>query len=338
MLNKQALAALAACITLVPTVFADMAHKPPMAFCKEGTCDDKDNGCPAQITTSGDGFPACKVYDVETVLNVGEFESADGGGTSVFMDIFEPDDGCSVIVKSPASTDEEGCGFIVGNFKNAVCAKINLRKTFMIQHCCGSKDCQAATGSAKMIRSIESRRSLGARAVEIKGKDGKIIEPVQTGYAPQKKRSIAVDTAPKTLVRRKDDSSCKKYVPDGEVYTRPADRPQLVSSGGDGGNEGMEISISHERSVSQSVTFSAGINIEIISASTEMTFEETITDTKEKKWTVPAGQTGKVAFTPTLKCTSGTLECGDGTSKGEACTGFREADEIAGTYAVIATS
>ncbi|KAL8678839.1 MAG: hypothetical protein Q9186_004822 [Xanthomendoza sp. 1 TL-2023] len=308
-----------------------------MAFCKEGTCDDKDNGCPAQITTSGDGFPACKVYDVETVLDVGDFEPADGGGLSVFMDIFEPDEHCSVIVKSPASTDEEGCGFIVGNFKNAVCAKLNLRKTFMIQHCCGSKDCEAATGSVKMIRGIENRRSLGARAIEIKGKDGTIIEPVQTGYAPQKKRSIAANTAPENLVRRKD-KKCEKYVPDGEVYTRPADSPQLVSVGGDGGNEGMEITISHERTVSQSTTFSAGINIEIFSVGTELTFEESLTDSKEKKWTVPAGQTGKVAFTPTLKCTSGSLKCEGGTTEGEACTGFREADEIAGTYSVIATS
>lgn len=79
MLNKQALAALAICFAVLPVAFADIAHEPPMAVCKEGTCDDKDNGCPAQITTSGDGFPACKVYDVETVLSVGDFESAEGG-------------------------------------------------------------------------------------------------------------------------------------------------------------------------------------------------------------------------------------------------------------------
>ena len=36
---------------------------------------------------------------------------------------------------------------------------------------------------------------------------------------------------------------------------------------------------------------------------------------------------------------SGTVTCGkDEPQTGEACTGYREGDEIAGTYAVIATS
>ena len=62
-----------------------------------------------------------------------------------------------------------------------------------------------------------------------------------------------------------------------------------------------------------------------------------MTDTKQRIWKLPAGQLGKVGFTPTLKCTEGRLDCGEKPT-GEACTGFREADEIAGTYSVIATS
>ncbi|KAI4169305.1 MAG: hypothetical protein LQ343_005803 [Gyalolechia ehrenbergii] len=362
MVNKQALVALAACLTSLPLIFADGSPsvRPPMGFCKEGTCSDDDDGCPTQITSSGDGFPSCKVYDTETVLSVGDFEAAEGGGTKVFLDIFDPGQGCAVIVKSPASTDEEACGFTVGSFRNPVCAAIALKDTFMIQHCCGSGDCEAAGAGAKMVRGMDYKRGLSTRSIEIKDKDGNIIEPSQVGEPPQKKALAPSD--PPTIFRRDDlhHKDCKEYVPDGEVYTRPADAPQIVATGVDGGTTGSEVTISHSREVSQSISFTAGVNIEIISAETTMTFEESITDTKEKKWTIPAGQSGKVGFTPNLKCSKGSLfhisnpilfsleandvsstgamKCKDGTSTGEACTGYKEADEIAGTYAVIATS
>ncbi|KAL8720653.1 MAG: hypothetical protein Q9225_002523 [Loekoesia sp. 1 TL-2023] len=262
----------------------------------------------------------------------------EGIGTKVFLNIFEPDQGCAVIVKSPASTDEEGCGYTVGSFRNAVCTAITFKETFMIQHCCGSGDCEAAGAGAKMIRGMDFRRGISARGVEITDKDGKIIQPKQTGEPPQKKALARSD--PPALFRRDDyhHKDCHEYVPDGEVYTRPADAPQIVATGVDGGTTGSDITISHSREVSQSVSFTAGVNIEIISAETTMTFEESITDTKEKKWTIPAGQAGKVGFTPNLKCSKGSMTCKDGTSTGEACTGYKEADEIAGTYAVIATS
>ncbi|KAL8960932.1 MAG: hypothetical protein Q9193_002448, partial [Seirophora villosa] len=293
MLNKQALAALAACIALLPHVFADIIKTPPMGFCKEGTCSDDDNGCPAQITTSGAGYPACAVYDTGDVLDVGEFEAAEGGGTQVFLDIHEPEKGCAYIVKTPASTEEEACGVTVGTFRNAVCTSIAFKETFMVQHCCGSGTCEEAGAGAKMIRGMDyKKRGLSSRGVTIAGKDGKIIPPKQVGYPPQRKRSLPAP--PAKLSRRDDyDDDCEDYVPDGEVYTRPADATQIVATGIDGGTTGAEVEITEERTVTQSVTFSAGINIEIISASTEMTFEESITNGKSKKWTIPAGQSGK---------------------------------------------
>ncbi len=263
-------------------------------------------------------------------------------GTKVFLDIFEPDKGCAVIVRSPASTDELGCGFNVGTFRNPTCAGIVLQETFMIQHCCGSSECEDAGAGAKMIRGIDYKRSgLNGRSVTITDKNGNVIEPKQEGYPPQRKRSALPSSAAKAnkLISRGDnDDDCKDYVPDGEVYTRPADVTQIVATGVNGGTTGSEVEITEERSVSQSVTFSAGINIEIISASTEISFEETLTNGKAKKWTIPAGQSGKVGFTPNLKCTKGALMCDGNESKGEACTGYEEAGEIAGTYAVILTS
>ena len=79
MFNRQALAILAAYATIIPITLADTRQNPPMAFCKEGTCSDDDDGCPAQITTAGDGLRECKVYDTETVLSVGDFDAAEGG-------------------------------------------------------------------------------------------------------------------------------------------------------------------------------------------------------------------------------------------------------------------
>lgn len=299
-------------------------------------------------------------------------------GYSVFLNIFQPDDGCTVIVKSAASTNEEGCGYTIGQFQHAACVNVVLKKTFMVQHCCGISNCidagTSAPDSTKMIRGLEHRRNLESGTTDVKKRDGQIIQSVRFGFiarkqTPQRSNSL------KAIARRGDDKSCKTYVPDGEIYTRPADAPQILFTvrmplrkhplklssliclqGADGSTTGSEITITEERSVSQSTTFSAGINIEVISASTEISFEETITNGKERKWTVPANQLGVVGFTPTLKCTKGkfspktlrstsgadtsqgSLECSDGTFEGETCTGFNEADEIAGTYAVIAKS
>ncbi|KAI4262153.1 MAG: hypothetical protein L6R42_002661 [Xanthoria sp. 1 TBL-2021] len=130
------------------------------------------------------------------------------------------------------------------------------------------------------------------------GKDGQVIEPVKVGYPPQenKVRSITpTEAAHKTLVHRKE------YIPDGEVYTWPPVR--LVATASSGGTEGSEITISKARMVSQSMTFSASLDIGVIFASTKISFEENLEDTKGKKGNILAGQTGLVGFTPTLKCT-----------------------------------
>lgn len=283
----------------------------------------------------------------------------------------------------------------------------------MVEHCC-NENCEEATGGLKMVRGIENRRrGLGSRAVDIMGKDGQPIEPVEEGYPPLQSRSGGLlssradededgiqdgsqeDKGEEEGKKIEDDEECKEYTADegGEMYTRPADAPQIVATVGlyfphkgslantktpnqpaicilphlplfpntppllppsfslsisshtntpqtsDGGTEGTEITISKSRTVEQSVTFSAGINLEVLQASTELSFSESLTDEKQRTWTVPPGQTGKVGFTPNLRCTRGHFTCKDGVvSEGEACTGYREADEIAGTFAVIATS
>ncbi|KAL8837332.1 MAG: hypothetical protein Q9205_007387 [Flavoplaca limonia] len=372
MFSKKSLVALAVCTTLLTGTIAvepptpepmegeEPMNKSPMSFCIEAPCDQEDREkCPAAITTSGNGHPACKVFETATVLGVGDFEASDGGATEAFLSINQPDEGCKIILKSPASTSAQGCGAVVGTFGEAVCTKVTLKETFMVEHCC-DENCEEATGGLKMVRGIENRRrGLGSRAVDIMGKDGQTIEPVEEGYPPLQSRSGRLlssradedqdgiqddsqgDKDEEDGKKIEDDKECKEYTADegGEQYTRPADAPQIVATASDGGTEGTEITISKSRTVEQSVTFSAGINLEVLQASTELSFSESLTDEKQRTWTVPAGQTGKVGFTPNLRCTRGHFTCKDGVvSEGEACTGYREADEIAGTFAVIATS
>ncbi|KAL8649402.1 MAG: hypothetical protein Q9210_004419 [Variospora velana] len=362
MLNKLALAALAACIPLLPQVLADISKKPSMGFCKEGTCSDDEDGCPIKVATAGGVFPQCKLYTTEDVL-VGDFEAAEGGGTEAFLNVGDPDPGCAYIVRSPASTEMPGCGDVVGAFRNPTCTKLALKKTFMLQHCCGSDQCEEAGIGAKMIRGMDYKaRGLAGRGIEILDKDGNVIPPKEVGYPPQSKRSLPPafskreekdedkeenakkgdgddeDKKDEEEDKGPNHDNCVDYVPDGEVYTRPADAPQIIMTAVDGGTAGADVEITKERSVSQSISFSAGINIEIISVSTEITFEESITNGQSKKLPIPAGQVGKLAFTPILKCTKGALMCEGNESKGEACTGFSEGDDIAGTYTVIATS
>ncbi|KAL9011604.1 MAG: hypothetical protein Q9173_003565 [Seirophora scorigena] len=344
MLNKQALAALAACIALLPHVFAaDILKKSRMGFCKEGTCNPDEYGCPAAITASGSGYPECVIYNTEDVLDVTGFEAAEGGGTQVFLDIEDPEGDCAYIVKSPASTQEVACGVTVGSFRNAVCTSLVLKETFIIQHCCGDS-CEEAGVGAKMIRGMDyKKRGLSSRGVTIVGEDGKIIPPKEEGYPPQRKRSLPPPPPAKLFPRKGSDTKSSDDVKcdddyKGEYYTRPDNVVQIVATGMDGGTTGAEVEITEERTVTESITMSAGFDLEIISASMEMTFEKSITNGKAKTWTIPAGQSGKVGFTPTLRCTRGEMTCDGEKSEGEVCSGYEEAGEIAGTYAVIATS
>jgi hypothetical protein len=192
-----------------------------------------------------------------------------------------------------------------------------------------------------MIRGMNFARGPIFSGIAVLNEDGSVVEPVAIGQAPGLNKGRA-------LLRRDWE-----YTPEGEIFIRSG-ALQVVLTGVDGRTE---VTIIKERSVSRSITFEAGIDWEIFSASVSIEFEETITNGNGKKFVVPAGQAGKVHFTPTLKCTKGpstspvyrcmgranfnhcsgsVSDCGDGPTTGEACTGYEEAGEIASTYAVTA--
>lgn len=170
----------------------------------------------------------------------------------------------------------------------------------MTQFCCGSGECGAAGVSKKMIRGLNYARGASLVGVGFRNADGVEIKPIEVGEPPEWQNTRSKD---RRALAPSDDC---KYIPDGEVYTTNG-ALQIVLTGVDGGTGGSEVKITQERSVSQSTTFEAGVNFEVFSASVSVTFEETITDGEEKTFAIPAGQVGKLGFTPILKCTKGSL-------------------------------
>lgn len=221
----------------------------PMSVCKNGLCDDEDgSGCPTSVAGRGDGFPDCKVWETKNAMNTENFEAAEGGytfslplnmivplmlssRTFVSLDIFQPEEGCVVILKLGANTDEPGCGYTVGKFRNAVCHQIVLNETFGLQHCCGEDKCVAAgvdiATIPKMARGLKDRRQFGTEKKEIMRRDGRTVQLEHLGY-PSREEVRDQTGASIVVVRRGDDEDCKTYVPDGKVYTRPADAPEIL--------------------------------------------------------------------------------------------------------------
>lgn len=170
----------------------------------------------------------------------------------------------------------------------------------MAQFCCGSGDCTAAGVSKKMIRGLNYARGATVAGVGFRDADGNNIEPIEVGVPPELRGGWENE---RRAIGRRDDCN---YIPDGEVFTTNG-ATEIVLTGVDGGTGGSEVKITQERSVSRSSTFEAGIGFEVFSASVSITFEETLTDGQEKTFTIPAGQTGKLGFTPILKCTKGSM-------------------------------
>ncbi|KAI0470803.1 hypothetical protein GGR56DRAFT_657719 [Xylariaceae sp. FL0804] len=169
----------------------------PFEFCTDNECGN----CPVQVTDAGTGYPNCVVYSTEDVFGQQTtFQGSPSGGYAPFINVPQPAEGCQVIIRSPASTTIEGCGFPQGAYANAVCSTLDLDTTFMVQFCCGTGDCKAA--------GVEQRRSakFGAAYLESRGgggggggaylyhANGTRIEPMEEGSAPLAGRGNAAPT------------------------------------------------------------------------------------------------------------------------------------------------
>lgn len=295
----------------------------------------------------------------------------------VFADIAQPAAGCQTIVRSPAAVDKPGCGVVIGDFHQSACVSLAFHKTFMLQKQC----------NGKMIRGMDWKRSSdGFGALTLTFENGTTIEPLETGEPPElQERDASADDdtflldAPmledrdadpsetdtdseyhvNNLFTRQHSKSCKGWKPKSAAlsdYTKSAGHTQIVATNVDGGKQGATVQISKARTASESISMTAGVNLEVVEASTTITFEKSTTDTKTFTFNIPAGQLGNVGFTPTVRCSTGKYLstlcawiklCADkrilGTCKGSGshgtvCTGFHQGGAIAGTYAVIAES
>ncbi|CAM1509817.1 Fc.00g001520.m01.CDS01 [Cosmosporella sp. VM-42] len=232
-MSFQATLSAAAFAAALQGVFAD---DPPFTFCKDNTCGD----CPVSITSTG-GYPDFVVYNSADIFTNQGFGGSTGGGLKTYLDVAQPDPGCTVIVKSPADTTVAGCGYEIGSFSQGGCAQLNLEKSFMVEFCCGRGDCKAAGAKRSVKFGRDGIAGGGAGGVYLKDENGTIITPSQVGPLQTPGRQ-----------------SCKKnsWVPDAgkEDYTRPADNTQIVLSGVSGPGS---ITITHTRSQSWTTTIGA---------------------------------------------------------------------------------
>jgi hypothetical protein len=241
-------------------------------------------------------------------------------GYSVYFDVQAREPGCATIVKSPASTDLIDCGAAVASFKQPACALLNLESSFMIQSCCGT-DCDAAGG--KMIRGIGqmgTARSVlldGCGGLLLKYSNGTIIEPAEVAppstlvNADSMKRQ-----ASRTTVQRLQKRSCTKNSwKGGEVLTKPANNVQIVKDSVTGPGS---ITVTEERTQSWSTSMSIGIS-DILSLGVSTEFSESVSSGSQVTVTIPEGQSGKLGFTATLSCSTGTGQCDGGEVEGEVC-------------------
>lgn len=146
--------------------------------------------------------------------------------------------------------------------------------------------------------------------MHLKDINGTVIKPVKVG----KVESTAIDP---TVKRSTNDASAKgfarancednSWIADSgrEDYTRPADSSQVVVSGVAGP---QTVTISKTRTATYTSTLDASIGFEDligIGLSFEQSFSESLQDTQSREFNVPEGQTGDVAFTPYLRCSTG---------------------------------
>ncbi|PKY04388.1 hypothetical protein P168DRAFT_304674 [Aspergillus campestris IBT 28561] len=326
------------------------ASEKPISFCTKGGCEE--DSCPVALATAGTGYPNCVIYDSKDIFSeeLG-FPTAAHGAWKPFINVEEPNAGCTMMIKSPADTDMAGCGKLVGSFKHETCTNLAIHNTFMIQYCCGDVCGDALPGSrpsAKFRRALEGRGG-GGGGVYLKYANGTIIPPSQEGImkgsGPDSgKRSVleSVDLLPRGD-KDKDEGKCKNWEPDSDMpndpYTKPSDQSEFVYPSTTGGTT---IQITHTRS--QSWTHGSDMSIsfaDVVGFGTSISesFTEEESDSTTIEWTLPKGQDGKVAFTATLQCTRGTGKCDGKDFKGEICKPWKNGDGVlVGEYSVFVTN
>ena len=249
------------------------------------------------------------VYPSPLELSQNQANIVMGRGYRPYIDVNAPDNGCAVIIKSPADTSTANCGFVIGTFKNPVCAVLNLEKTFMVQFCCGQGDCDAAGANSRRATLDNTLDSSGLFSLFLRDPNGTMIQPLSVGSYPSIAELEHLESrenpAPGRLLKRSCDK--KSWVADAgkEDYTKPSDSTQVVMSGVRGESD---QTITKSRTQEWTSTLGGSVGFEdlvSIGLSFEESFSESITDSKERSFHVDEGQQGDIGFTAYLRCSTG---------------------------------
>ncbi|KAF2443134.1 hypothetical protein P171DRAFT_455988 [Karstenula rhodostoma CBS 690.94] len=327
-------------IIILSGIAAIAMAQDPFYMCTESKCEH----CPSSVASTGTGYPNCVVYNAEDVFANQGYNGSEGGGYTVYFDVQAHDTGCATIIKSPAGTDIQGCGAVIGAFHQPACALLNIESSFMVQSCCG-RACDSA--GAKMIRGIGPMGAVRSVSLDghggllLKDSNGTLIEPAEIGppselpNAGKGKRQHyqKTQTAQRLQKRACTENSWKG----SEPYTKPADNVQIVLEAAVPGPGGIEVT--RERTQSWSTSMDLGIS-DIISLGVSTEFTESVSISKSVTVDLVPGQSGKLGFTATLSCSTGKGQCDGEDVEGEVCwpktiKDDHNDDDVAGTYHLI---
>lgn len=237
------------------------------------------------------------------------------------------DEGCRLIVRTPATVDVQNCGYYLTGWHNKGCYKTHLRNSFMLQFCCGSGDCDEAGVADNMaqarvlaLQGGTASTSLGSFALSGTGKrdvaDGLSMqwaprEPSSPSQLAKRKAQQLSDIEENRIARERTAAmspaqaqpkqrslakrSCSTYTED-EQYTERGEQRRVSNdiqcSDGD-------CTILIQSSVTEGRSISVGASVElfeVISLSTNIEFSESTT--RSITYNFGYSQDGFVSWSP----------------------------------------
>lgn len=209
----------------------------------------------------------------------------------------------------------------IGSFKHPTCVQLDLKKTFMVQFCCGHDDCQAAGANGKRSAKFSPKysglrgRGSGSGAVYLQRPDGSIIEPIDVGKpkSPAEIQAREDNVCNKVINmpskwdviqgfhRREDKGRCNKDWKGTDPYTKPSEHTQIVANN-------IESSASCTITVKQewTTTIDAGLTLaDIFSLGVSQSFNKGYSTTISQTVTVEKGQHGDWGWTAIMECSKG---------------------------------
>jgi hypothetical protein len=299
--------------------------------CHGQGCDN----CPVATSVNA-GEPTCLVYNSADVLGQ-SFAAKGGNGYEVWWDSGPADPTCKIIVRTPASTDLPACGYYLTSWSQAGCYYTFIQQTFMLQFCCGSGDCEAASPARSvrdarlqarsgnttmvslMLGSMESLGESGKRSIEGVGEIGWRHTPAEESPvaldaetpAPAEAATVSPKIqAPAAERRAADDvgGDCVFHPAGGKVTEgykqyKASDTNTCNTSGGC--SETASVAVTEGYSTSPTLT---GNFYGVISAAVGYTFTKSMTYTATNTFTQGQGTTGYMSYIPTYNCWHGTFE------------------------------